>query len=103
MLPVPGSYREFGAWQFHAGQPPAAFSLHLVCLSIWKEALHLCQTWAAATAGGLRADGIVDGGKPDHPASFSLSCYADVGHEYVAACENGEALAAHLSSLDGRR
>lgn len=36
--------------QFHAGLHLESFSLELVTLAVWKEALHICSSWIASTA-----------------------------------------------------
>ena len=36
-----------------------AFSSQLVCLAIWKQALHICYDWAAAATGGSPSSDVI--------------------------------------------
>lgn len=48
-------------WKIEAGRQLEAFSLQLVILAIWKQALHICHTQAATAIDGSPSQEIFQG------------------------------------------
>ena len=101
--------------QFKGGLFLESFSVQLVVLAIWKEALRVCSSWLASTAGSdlpetsstnefapvqevaglsLESQEEVDFSKP---SSVSIS----VERCFIAAFDRAEMLSSHLRDMDG--
>lgn len=50
-----------------------AFSTQLVCLAIWKQALHICYDWAASATGGSPSSDVIVGDE-------ALNSSANIAH-----------------------
>ncbi|KAJ7522008.1 hypothetical protein O6H91_19G078500 [Diphasiastrum complanatum] len=113
---------ELATDKLDAGQSLESFSVQLVCLAIWKEALHVCHAWAAAaadmsspffeeeigdaaprrdglqnTGGEYIYEGTVEGGQE---AAAASAC-SRMEREFSMAVERAEDLATHIGSTDG--
>ncbi|XP_024359687.1 serine/threonine-protein kinase ATG1c isoform X2 [Physcomitrium patens] len=76
-----------------------AFVIQLVCLAIWKEALHVCQTWADSEHVGSNGG---RGGSEDiesQERSVANTCSL-MEREFAFAVERAESLAIHIDIAD---
>ncbi|KAJ7529518.1 hypothetical protein O6H91_15G054700 [Diphasiastrum complanatum] len=109
---------ELASDKLDAGQSLESFSVQLICLAIWKEALQVCCMWAAvansplfeelgnvvprssALQGTVEAyvyEGTVEGGQE---AAAALAC-SRMEQEFLLAVERAEDLATHIGNTDG--
>lgn len=104
--------------KLHAGHHLEAFTIQLVCLAIWKEALNVCQKWANAPSGcgshprdEIGSMGAVENSQSsrislpfsetfDEEGGVAAAC-SDIEQKFFLAVEHAERLAPHLYSLDG--
>lgn len=86
-----------------AGLGLEAFSIQLVCLAIWKEALRVCQTWAE-TIGASENTGSSKGrgsseDVENQERSVANTCSL-MEREFASAVERAESLAVHINNGD---
>ncbi len=87
-----------GSVQLEARQALESFSLQLVCLAIWKEALRVCQAWAEAVGEGGRNFSLNEAGNDEISAANACSL---MEQEFAFAVERAEFLASHINTVDG--
>ncbi|KAH8957803.1 hypothetical protein BDL97_07G109800 [Sphagnum fallax] len=83
--------------KLEARQALESFSLQLVCLAIWKEALRVCQAWAEAVGEGGRNFSLNEAGNDEISAANACSL---MEQEFAFAVERAEFLASHISTVD---
>lgn len=71
-----------------------AFSIQLVILAIWKQALHICHTQAASAIDGQECLSSADTGGPEAVCS-------QIEREFLREVGHAEDLASHLEPSDG--
>lgn len=79
----------------NAGHRPESFSIQLVCLAIWKEALRVCQTWADTDPG---YGGSANSGNSQERSIASSRSFIE--QEFALAVERAEFLSAYID--DGK-
>ncbi|KAH9558071.1 hypothetical protein CY35_07G117800 [Sphagnum magellanicum] len=84
--------------KLEARQALESFSLQLVCLAIWKEALRVCQAWAEAVGEGGRNFSLNEAGNDEISAANACSL---MEQEFAFAVERAEFLASHINTVDG--
>ena len=90
----------------NAGLGLESFSIQLVCLAIWREALRVCQTWAqivddsenTGSSKGRDSSEDIEG----QEKSVANTC-AIMEREFAFAVERAETLAVHINIGDGKR
>lgn len=99
-------------WKIEAGRQLEAFSLQLVILAIWKQALHICHTQAAIAIEGSPSQEIFRGStnknNPDVQESRSSVDYegpaavcSQIEKEFLLEVGHAEELARDLEPIDG--
>lgn len=102
-------------WQLDAGMLLESFSVELVALALWREALRVCSSWVASTAEGdspgscsaneyttdqegayfsLYSDGGIDFSRPS-----SVLLWVKQG--FIVAYEHAEKMSNQLRDMDG--
>uniref|UniRef100_A0A7I4BJ86 Protein kinase domain-containing protein n=1 Tax=Physcomitrium patens TaxID=3218 RepID=A0A7I4BJ86_PHYPA len=90
---------ELAVDKMNVGLRVEAFSIQLVCLAIWKEALRVCQTWAdsehVGSSGGKGSSEDVE----SQDRSIANTC-SFMEREFSFAVERAESLAVHINTGD---
>jgi len=89
----------------NAGLGIESFSIQLVCLAIWKEALRVCQTWAEIVGDSENAGTSKGRGSSEdvesQESSVANTCSL-MEREFALAVERAESLAVHINIGDGK-
>ncbi|CAN6480547.1 unnamed protein product [Victoria cruziana] len=93
------------------GRQLDAFSIELVALTVWKEALGLCKSLADSTTDASTSHGVLPGcsrsreqeGSSTEATDFSRmeSVCSRVEQGFISACEQAENLASFLHDMNG--
>ncbi|GLJ42547.1 hypothetical protein SUGI_0882070 [Cryptomeria japonica] len=68
-----------------------AFSLQLVCLAIWKQALHVCYNWAASATEGSLSPDVIDSNEIFNRSAITARISEEFDfHGAAAACSQME-------------
>lgn len=89
----------------NAGLGLESFSIQLVCLAIWKEALRVCQTWADIVGDSENAGSSKGRGSSEDVESQERSVANTCSlmeQEFAFAVERAESLAVHINIGDGK-
>lgn len=91
--------------QIYAGQQLESFSIQLLCLAIWKEALRVCQTWACNVGDfgkvcSNERGSISEGGESDERSAANACSLVE--REFAFAVGRAESLAVHINSGIGK-
>lgn len=101
--------------KLNAGNQIEAFSIQLLCLAIWRQALHVSHSWASSFSGRSSSQDrlLNDGGAhrtgtgnseympEEEDFEAAASACSRIEQEFLAAVEVAEQLASHLGLLDG--
>jgi serine/threonine-protein kinase ULK/ATG1 len=91
--------------QMNKGLGLQSFSIQLVCLAIWKEALRVCQTWAEIVGDSENGGSSRGRGSSEHVGSQETSVANTCSlmeREFAFAVERAESLAVHINIGDGK-
>uniref|UniRef100_A0A7I4FA61 Protein kinase domain-containing protein n=1 Tax=Physcomitrium patens TaxID=3218 RepID=A0A7I4FA61_PHYPA len=91
--------------KIYAGQQLESFSIQLLCLAIWKEALRVCQTWACNVGDfgkvcSNERGSISEGGESDERSAANACSLVE--REFAFAVGRAESLAVHINSGIGK-
>lgn len=93
-----------------------SFSVELVVLAIWKEALRVCSSWLGSTAGSdlpetssanesalpvQEVAGLSLNSREEMDFSKPSSVYMLVERGFISAVDRAEKLSSHLQDMDG--
>ncbi|KAG0565042.1 hypothetical protein KC19_8G158600 [Ceratodon purpureus] len=94
---------ELATDKMNAGLGLESFSIQLVCLAIWKEALRVCQTWAEIVGDSENAGSSKGRGSSEDVESQERSVANTCSlmeREFAFAVERAESLAVHINIGD---
>lgn len=91
--------------QMEAGQGLESFSIQLVSLAIWKEALRVCQTWAVNVGDredqGSNKERDISTEEAQSEETSAANACSLMEREFAFAVERAECLASQLNVVDG--
>lgn len=96
--------------QLHAGLHLVSFSVELVALPVWKEALRICNLWISSTAVADTGNSFTSSQKDERlPQNLSagldfsrpLSVCAWVERGFILACDRAEKISNSFRDIDG--
>lgn len=94
---------ELAKEKLEAGLQLEAFSILLVCLAIWKQALRVSHTWAASFAESSPCEGLVVHSRDMHEEGDfqgAAAACSQMEQEFLSAVESAVQLVSHLGPLD---